>query len=151
VGAEFVSLVPTIAMAVLAIWSFKKISMLGGSEKKEAKKEAEKKEAERKEAEKKEAEKKNVKDGKDTATSGVNAQGVRTMAITGGSAGETGGAGSGHRVPNAVDAPTTASGGQSVGGGGEKPSDDVDRPQSRRNGHALDDVELGFGVGGEPS
>jgi hypothetical protein len=140
VGAEFVSLVPTIAMAGLAIWSFKKISMLGGSEKKEAKK----KEAEKKEAEKKEAEKKNIKDSKDADT---NAQGVRTMATIGNSAGETGGAGSGHRVSNAVDAPNTAAeGGQSADGGGDTPSDNVARPQSRRKGHALDDVELGFGV-----
>jgi hypothetical protein len=140
VGAELVSLVPTIAMAGLAIWSFKKISMLGGSEKKEAKK----KEAEKKEAEKKEAEKKNIKDSKDADT---NAQGVRTMATIGNSAGETGGAGSGHRVSNAVDAPNTAAeGGQSADGGGDTPSDNVARPQSRRKGHALDDVELGFGV-----
>jgi uncharacterized protein YlxW (UPF0749 family) len=165
VGAELVSLVPTIAMAGLAIWSFKKISMLGGSEKKEAKKkeaekkeaekkeaekkEAEKKEAEKKEAEKKEDEKKNIKDSKDADT---NAQGVRTMATIGNSAGETGGAGSGHRVSNAVDAPNTAAeGGQSADGGGDTPSDNVARPQSRRKGHALDDVELGFGVDAGPS
>jgi hypothetical protein len=79
---------------------------------------------------------------KNTATSGAKTQDV----VTTGSSGSQ--AGSSREASNPVDAPTTATqGGQSADGGGKKTSENAARPQSRRKGHTLDDVELGFGVG----
>jgi hypothetical protein len=79
---------------------------------------------------------------RNTATSGAKTQGVVTTGSSGGQAGSSRGA------SNSVDAPNTASqGGQGADGGGKKPSENVARPQSRRQGYASDDVEQGLGAG----
>jgi hypothetical protein len=73
VGAEFITLVPTVTLAVLAVWWFRSSSILGGNKDKDEAEEAEKKE---------------VGDSKDAATGGANTQGVQTAGPAGGPTGK---------------------------------------------------------------
>jgi hypothetical protein len=134
VGAEFITLVPTVTLAVLAVWWFRSSSILGGNKDKDEAEEAEKKE---------------VGDSKDAATGGANTQGVQTAGPAGGPTGKPRGADSGHSGSNGLGATNTASqGGQSAGGGGGRNlSEEGSRRRPRRNGHVSDDVEQGLGVG----
>jgi hypothetical protein len=132
VAAEFITLVPTVILAGLAVWWFRSSSTLWGNKDKD---EAE--EAEKKEMEKKDNEKKNFGGSMNAATSGANARGVKTTAATGGPAD------SGHRASN-----TASQGGQSAGGGDSRnSSEEGSRRRPKRSGHVSDDIEQGLGVG----
>jgi hypothetical protein len=124
VGAEFVTLGLTSLVALLAVWWFRNTSVLRGDKDKNKVKEIWMKRS---------------GDRNHSAISEAKAQGVVT---TGSSSSQ---ARSSREASNPVDAPTTAP--QSADGGAKKQSENVARPQTRRQGYASDDVEQGLGAG----